>query len=471
MRQVQRLIVLTLLVLLVGTSGATTQVTYPTSFAGGWDAFVGQTVTFTNDFYVCDYQGTTALSIAYRRLRTPEENAHDLAQGDSTDYFAIQAANEKDLIRLWNVQSPSMSNIRKGARIQGLTAKVTDTNELKLQGTLNLINNTFPDTLPAMGDYQLLVCASNIEHFWTTVGQMGASDAAELARQKQKISAGLVHINADIYALCELQEGTTAISALTDAMNARAGETRYAYIDNGFNEYNADMVGFIYRQDKVQPYGQMQFPYSSYSVYHYRMIVKGFKDKTTNETFVISLNHTKSKAGTELTDDIRIENAKKIDACLKKIITNQTFQDSDILLVGDYNAYSQEACNRLLVDSGWADQTLRFDSLGYSYAYGSEVGYLDRVFCSTTLAPQITAVHPYHINTDYYYQHEYSYTSDTTMCRYSDHDPILIGLRLSKATAIDNTESTPIPTKVYRNGQLLIIRENHTYTLLGQPIN
>ena len=93
------------------------------------------------------------------------------------------------------------------------------------------------------------------------------------------------------------------------------------------------------------------------------------------------------------------------------------------------------------------------DSLEYSYSYKGLCGSLDRVFASPTMAEQITGVAPIHWNTDYYYSAAYyskynflnnnvpkEAPTDIRKClskaakrnmlfRYSDHDPVLIGIK------------------------------------------
>ena len=51
------------------------------------------------------------------------------------------------------------------------------------------------------------------------------------------------------------------------------------------------------------------------------------------------------------------------------------------------------------------------------------------------MAEQITGVSPYHINADEPYQLHYNYSEDTSMYRYSDHDPIIIGVTLESQAA------------------------------------
>ena len=77
----------------------------------------------------------------------------------------------------------------------------------------------------------------------------------------------------------------------------------------------------------------------------------------------------------------------------------------------------------------------------YSYNYRGDVGYLDHALCNNTLYPQITGMVAYHINSDESDSYTYDKSNDQTMFRCSDHDPIIVGLRLdSTATAIPDIE-------------------------------
>ena len=66
----------------------------------------------------------------------------------------------------------------------------------------------------------------------------------------------------------------------------------------------------------------------------------------------------------------------------------------------------------------------------YSYSYHGEVGYLDRCFASPTMKTQVLRVQPWHINADWYYSHEAEKMRDKSLHRYSDHDPIIVDIRL-----------------------------------------
>jgi hypothetical protein len=106
--------------------------------------------------------------------------------------------------------------------------------------------------------------------------------------------------------------------------------------------------------------------------------------------------------------------------------------------MGDLNAYAKEDPIRVLIEGGMTDLHRFFhrDS-SYSYTFHSEAGYLDHALCSKTLLPQVTGMSAYHLNSDESDYYTYDSSGDETMFRYSDHDPVLVGLKLdSKKEAL-----------------------------------
>jgi predicted extracellular nuclease len=280
----------------------------------------------------------------------------------------------------------------------------------------------------------LLVCATNIQNYFYDLGGYAhrKTTKEQQAIQTEKISKALTHINADIYAICEIQKGDSAAEMLVRAMNERAKKVRYAYVSQGWSNGDTISCGYIYRTDRVRPYGDLQYGYHDPSShYHYRMVACGFEEIKSGERFVLNINHLRSKRGTgDESNSKRMVNVDSLLVMLDKIEQEQLFGDKDILLVGDYNCYSQEQPIQTLVQAGYEDVLMQYDSTGYSYVYHSEAGYLDRAFASPTMAAQVKAVHPYHLNTDYFYSRGYKRRLDKTMFRYADHDPILISIQL-----------------------------------------
>ena len=161
----------------------------------------------------------------------------------------------------------------------------------------------------------------------------------------------------------------------------------------------------------------------------------GFEELSSGERFVLNINHLRSKRGmSEESNSKRMVNVDSLLVMLDKIEKEQVFGDTDVLLVGDYNSYAYEQPIQTIVQAGYADMVMQYDSTGYSYVYHSEAGYLDRVFASPSMATQVKMVGAYHLNTDYFYSRGYKRGLDYTMFRYSDHDPVLIRVQLSPAS-------------------------------------
>lgn len=412
---------------------AVEKVEWPSSFVDGWDKYIGKMVQITTPLYVCgNYYDS--LILAAERLYVPEEKAVGLADGDSTAYWAIKKSNREKMISLsCNIRN---YEVRTGAVVKNLQARVVAPGKLVTGATPKFTNNK-PEPKPKMLKGGLLVCAANIQNYFYDLGGYAQRKTTkkQQALQTQKICKAFKQIDADIYALCEIQKGDSAAQMLVDAMNKMAKKDLYAYVSHGWT--NSDMIscGYIYRTDKVKPYGEMQYAYQdTTSHYRYRLMACGFEQLTSGEKFVLNINHLRSKRGTGAeSNEKRMANVDSLLVMLDKIKQEQVFGDSDILLVGDYNSYTQEEPIQTLVRAGYADMVMRDDSTGYSYVYHSEAGYLDRVFASESMAKQVKQVAVYHLNADYFYSRGFKRGLDDTMFRYADHDPILIRVELSAA--------------------------------------
>ena len=437
-----------------------TVVDFETDFANGWSGWVGKTLTFTNDFYIHD---TYNKRMAYHRLRSPEEYGDEGTKG----YMNAMAANAIAECTLSGVTLKS--GCRPGTIIRGLKAQVTAANKLQAVNTPTIIYNELPTQLPDFGNANVVVCGTNIENFFVTLGgYAGASNETTLSYQKQKISKGLYHLNADIYAICEMEQGPLAATEMVRLLNELAGTNVYEWVNAGFSTYDAIMVCYIYRKDKVAPCGSYIMPYTS-GVYRYREAIQCFEHLATGELFNVSINHFKAKTGTDNTDGTRQTNMQRL---ISKLSLAEAI-DPDVLVMGDLNAYTMEASNLLLTEGeGYVDLLMKYDPNGYSYVYDKLVGYLDHAYCSPSMETQVTKAVSYHMNADTPTSYEYS-KGNTTMYRYADHEPILVGLHLGEETSTNVEEEVETGvkcTKVLRDGQIIILRGDKAYTITGQPI-
>ena len=429
---IMRKFILFAIILIAAQVSAAIKVTFPDSFADGWESYIGQTVEFTHPLYVCgNYYDSLILST--ERLYVPEEHAIGLAQGDSTTYWKIKQENRSKMIKL----SCKITNyqVRTGCTIKKLTAKVVGPGKLVTGATPKFTNNK-PEPMPKMPKGGLLICATNIQNYFFDLGGYAQRKTTpkQQAMQTLKISKALTHINADIYAICEIQRGDSAPQMLVNALNKIAKKEVYAFVSDGWDNQDMISCGYIYRKDKVRPYGEMEHGYANTnSHYHYRLIALGWEEIASGEKFVLNINHLRSKRGTGAeSNDKRMANVDSLMVMLNKIQEQQIFQDEDILLVGDYNSYTYEQPLQTIIQAGYADVLMQYAPEGYSYVYYSEAGYLDRVFASPTMSTQVTKVQPYHLNADYFYSRGFKRGLDETIFRYADHDPILIHVKLGK---------------------------------------
>ena len=111
--------------------------------------------------------------------------------------------------------------------------------------------------------------------------------------------------------------------------------------------------------------------------------------------------------------------------------------------MGDLNAYAKEDPIIMLIDGGMTDLHRYFHAdSSYSYQYHGQLGYLDHALCNSTMLTQVTGMAAYHVNSDESDNYTYDKSSDLTMFRYSDHDPVLVGLKLG-ASISQGTDYVP----------------------------
>ena len=318
----------------------------------------------------------------------------------------------------------------------------------------------------------------------TAFSSRGANSAAEFARQKDKLVANILGLNADVVGLMEVQnngfgDGTSGIDSLVDALNLVAGAGTYAYVSGPYPDGNgapaataggdAIMVAFLYKPAKVTLVGQAATPdlsnaaYDAFtSTYGSRApVAQTFQAVGDNEVFTVVVNHFKSKGsattiqGVDANDGAGNANTARDRAStqlLSWLATNPTGStDTDVLLIGDFNAYSKEQPITTLTNAGYSKV-----STGLSYVFDGLWGSLDHAISSASLTSQVSGAVKWGINAEeptvLDYNVEFKSTSQQTSFyasdayRSSDHNPVLIGLNLGVPTPTPTT--TPAPTVV-----------------------
>lgn len=292
---------------------------------------------------------------------------------------------------------------------------------LVLVGAMMMSAAEFPVALPNVGDARLRVCAQNTQNYYVvdlSAERPSYGDIAGLENKTARMVRSFLHVDADIYALCELEVKDSVLSYLTLAMNDSVGENLYAYVKDGLDADGTYIKsGFIYRKDKVKPYGS-SVAGSNETYYNNTMRIQAFEELATGERFVLSMNHFKAKDNTE--DAGEAKRQRNANNLVLKL--SQQSQDPDQLVLGDFNCEVNEApLQYLMTNAGLTEQLLRFDENAYSFLhYGNET-LIDHAFANASMAAQITGAGVFHINSPTNWFGEF---------HYSDHDAVLVGINL-----------------------------------------
>lgn len=409
--------------------------------------YVGQTVEFDVPFYVCNnYRGS--YTISPRRIFQPTNQALPL----SDEYDSMLSLNAQGTITLSGVKEYH----RLGERLHKLTARIDSYNKATLVScewrgnTRAEVERGYDSVAVNMRKKaNLIVCCMNLEYYLVENlgGDMGASNLTEHQKQRTKVNKALAKINADLYGFVEIEQGQRALTEIANDLEAKTGRN-FSYIDDGGSASGTyTKSGFVYCSDILKPFGGLR---ENNTGVKNRKKTQAFVEKATGEKFLFSVNHFKAKSGKGSGDNAdqgdgqgtfngdRIREAQSLLEYYYKDTTY--FKDKDILIMGDLNAYAMEDPITLLQEGGMTDLHRAFHAdSSYSYVYRGQVGYLDHALCNKTLFPQVTGMVAYHINSDESDEYTYDKSNDQTMFRCSDHDPVIVGLRLDSTATYNPT--------------------------------
>ena len=358
--------------------------------------------------------------------------------------------------------------VRIGSMIPEVTGRVTIERGrpvLRVNRPLNLQPAPRPPR-PDLGDNDWTIASFNVLNFFTTIDDgrnkaRGADSPSELTRQRDKIVAAMVALDADVIGLMELQNDDKSEIDLVSSLNRAIGDEIYvgcgrpAAMDQFPGGGDSIRVGMIYRRDRVRPVGPAGGIHDEAFARARMPIVQTFLPinrrgrSKPNQAVTVIVNHFKSKGGASSADVANKDrgdgqaayNATRRDQALAIVnyIHAECAPDQAVLVIGDLNAYSQEDPIDALRAGGLIDLTEidrdPNDSPHYSFIYYGQSGSLDHALATKPLAERVTAAKAWHINSDeptaLDYNQEYNppalYQPDPY--RSSDHDPLLIGIK------------------------------------------
>lgn len=415
-------------------------------------SYIGQTVVFDVPIYVCGHdEYGDGLQVSPSRRFSPTNQVFPR----SMEYNVLVNRGIKGCFYLTGYPAGTPMR-RTGEKVYQLTAYVKDATHLQWRSGTWTTENRREDLekglkmsdIDMRGEHTLLVCAMNCEYYLTSSfgsgGTMGPKNEAEHQKQRAKVSKALTLINADIYGLVEVQQGDGALSEIAKDLNTnlKSKGRNYKIINSGTTANGTyTQSGYIYDANSVSPIYAMQ---SIDDGVKDRKKMQVFEEIATGEQFIYSINHFKAKSSGGSGNDADLGDGqggyneartKEAMAVLRRYnIFSQQVHDEDLLIMGDLNAYAKEDPITVFLRRGMYDLHREFHAdSSYSYQfYDNTVGYLDHAISSISLYRQITGMTAYHINSDESDQYTYDKSNDQTMFRCSDHDPIIVGLRLDK---------------------------------------
>lgn len=355
--------------------------------------------------------------------------------------------------------------------------------------------NPRPDTVPAVAGH-VRVVGMNVLNYFNSFGSCtgglggaamdcrGADDAGEFARQRAKTVAALVAMDADVVGLVEIENdgygNASAQRDLVDLLNAATAPDTYSVLDvdartGQVNAMGSDAikVGLIYRAARVAPVGttavlnSVTFQNGGDSAPRNRpALAQAFQQRGGDgdgERFVAVVNHLKSKGSACEAPDagdgqgncnaVRLHAAQLMHSWLASDPTG--IADPDVLVIGDLNSYAKEDPVRAFTDNGWVDLIAAGPGADdYSYVFDGQWGYLDHALATPTLAAQVARVVAWHVNADEPAVLDYNTNFKSAgqqsslfaadMFRNSDHDPVLVDLRLLPAGSCAHPDPSPV---------------------------
>lgn len=293
----------------------------------------------------------------------------------------------------------------------------------------------------------------------------GADTQEEFDRQWPKTVSAILAMNPDVLGVNEIENDgygpSSTLQFLVDRLNDATAPGTYAFIDvdaatGQVNSMGTDAirVALLYKPAVVTPVGQtaalntIAFVNGGDGAPRSRpTVAQAFQVNATGGRFIVDVNHLKSKGsacdapdagdGQGNCNQVRVNAATELVNWLASDPTGTG--DTDILLVGDYNAYAMEDPISVIKNAGFTNLIESF--LGpdaYSYVFDGQWGYLDHALGSASIVPQITGVGDYHIDSDEPSVLDYNTNFKTAnlqatlyapdQFRVSDHDPVNVGL-------------------------------------------
>ncbi|MBG1267000.1 ExeM/NucH family extracellular endonuclease [Nostoc sp. WHI] len=389
---------------------------------------------------------------------TAQQNANDLRQ-----ILLDDGSNTQNPV---TVPFLNDGTLRAGSTVASLTGVLGfgfGSYRLQPTATPNFIDSNPRTAAPDEVGGNVKVASFNVLNYFNGDGlgggfptSRGADNVAEFERQSAKIVSAISALDADVVGLIEIENdgdgANSAIAELVDRLNTSLGAEIYDYIRDPATGVGTDeiKVAFIYKPGIVTPVGASLSDPDT--VYNRQPVAQTFALNSNGETFTPVINHFKSKAGTGTGLDVdqgdgqgafnftRVQQAEALLGFVNELKT--TTGDSDVLVLGDLNAYGEEDPIDVLRNGGLLDELGKYVEDPYSFIFDGQSGRLDHALSTSSLSAQVTGATEWHINADepriLDYNQEFNPPGlyEPTPYRSSDHDPVVIGAQLASNLSV-----------------------------------
>jgi len=328
---------------------------------------------------------------------------------------------------------------RSGDRVEGLTGILTYAfNAHRVHPTrVPVFSEANPrPAAPTPTRGTLRIATLNVENYFLTLGQRGATDRAQLDRQRNKLTAAVRGLDADVLSLVEVENRDTALEDLLRVLNRDLpAALRYQAVLHRTPGTDAIRNALLYRPTRVT---LLDAAADLDPVHNRPPLLAWFTPADGGEPFGVVAIHFKAKVGCPETGDVDLG-----QGCWNQLRTRQARRlldwmaevrraNAPILVAGDLNAYASEDPLRKFLAAGKQDLASRHlpPERHYTYVFHGEAGQLDYVLAPKDLAERVVAAGIWHINADEPPFLGFAGRQPASgPWRSSDHDPVWADLR------------------------------------------
>ena len=401
-----------------------------------------------SDSYQFNKYGQLLLSSSQLMQETEVFDAQDKAL-EIADLSSQQAHNSIFVDDLSNMKFPVLDSLyidplkvvvgAKCSSVKGFVSQYKDNYKIRLLDDIYTVNTPVTDSINLRSDLRIM--NYNLHNLFNGNGnkegfptERGAKTYDKYLLQMKKLAEAIYAVDPHILAMMELEndgeDEFSSIQQFCDYLNLNGNRNYKIAATNGLVGDNLIKTGIIYDPNVVEAEHKAQ--YHNHSVFSRPPLFQRFTYKDSLE-FVLSANHFKSKSprnaqGLDVDQkdgQASYNNKRNLQAKALLGIIDSLYFDENILVLGDFNAYTSEDPIQTLQSSNLS----RLETNAHSYVYKGKMGNLDHVFVSDNFRNRIEEVKTWNINAIYPNWIDYRHQlADSSYYRSSDHNPIIIGI-------------------------------------------